>query len=199
MAIGGCLSNPSDRLMGDKKCGGLSLPLPVVVGEAVRPECRPRVSLPSAAIAESRDDEGVSPPLEITPSVSAMASPTASSSARGGRTENDGMVPSPLVALLLRGRLLRATSNRLEAGVAREFATKLAGNIRLRSILLAAILDIGVGGRAVVELYMMKPRPLRRDNSSWASIAVARGPTVALARALPNDDAAVRIMGPQFA
>ena len=143
--------------MGDKKCGGLRLPLLVVelVARLERCPSRATVFVSSVAIVESRDDDGMFPPLAFPDPPSAggrscesgvsFASPTASSSARGGKTENDD-VPSPLVALLLKSRLLPATSSRLQAKEVAEFATKLPGNLRLRSMLV--MMD-GVGGRVL--------------------------------------------------
>ena len=155
------MSCPSDRLTGDKKCGGLRLPLLVVDLVGRRLERCPRLTVSSAAIVESRDDDGITLPVIFVDSPSAggrscesdvsVASPTASSSARGGKTENDD-APSPLLALLLKSRLLPATSKRPRANETAEFGTKLTGNLRLRSILVATCM-VGVGaGRVAVEL-----------------------------------------------
>ena len=154
------MSCPSDRLTGDKKCGGLRLPLLVVDLVARRLERCPRLTVSSAAIVESRDDDGISLAVILVDSPSAggrscesdvsVASPTASSSARGGKTENDD-APS-LLALLLKSRLLPATSKRPRANETAEFGTKLTGNLRLRSILVATCM-VGVGaGRVAVAL-----------------------------------------------
>lgn len=153
------MSCPSDRLTGDKKCGGLRLPLLVVdlVARRLVEHC-PRVTVSSVAIVEIRDDDGISLPVIFLDSPSAggrscesddsVASPTGSSSARGGKTENDDP-PSPL---LLKSRLLPANSMRPRANEAAGFGTKLPGNFLLRSIPVATCI-VGVGaGRVAVEL-----------------------------------------------
>ena len=201
------MSCASLRLMGDKKCGGLWLPL------LVRLE-RHSASAPSAAMVESREDEGVSTEAIFCdwPSVSgrsrdsddaveSFALPAASSSNRGGKTENDGVPSPPLLELLLRSRLPPATSNLLrQSKEVVDSTTDLGGNFRLRST-IADKVD-GVGGEydrelpeRAVELH--SPHRLRRDNcTAWrASIAAVRGPPPIMpARALPSDEAAVRIM-----
>lgn len=203
------------RLMGDKKCGGLWLPFLVRLK-------RHSASAPSAAMVESREDEGVS--TEVTPpamsaifrdwpsvsgrscdsddAVESFALPAASSSNRGGKTENDGFPSPPLVALLLllllRSRLLPATSNLRQAKEVVDSTTELGGNFRLRSTIADTVDDAGdeydreLPERAV-ELH--SPHRLRRDNctacASIADVAVRGPPPVMPARALPSD---VRIM-----
>lgn len=191
--------------MGDKKCGGLWLPL------LVRLE-RHSASAPSAAMVESREDEGVSTEAIFCdwPSVSgrsrdsddaveSFALPAASSSNRGGKTENDGAPSPPLLALLLRSRLPPATSNLRQTKEVVDSTTDLGGNFRLRST-IADKVD-GVGGEydrelpeRAVELH--SPHRLRRDNcTACASIAAVRGPPPIMpVRALPSEEAAVRIM-----
>ena len=147
------MSCPSDRLTGDKKCGGLRLPLLVVLLVARRLERCPRETVSSAAIVENRDDDGISLPVIFVDSPSAggrscesdvsVASPAASSSARGGKTEYDDS-SSPLLALLLKSRLLLATSKRARANEATEFGTKLPGNLRLRWVLVVGAGRVGL-------------------------------------------------------
>ena len=141
------------------RCGGLWLPFLVRLK-------RHSASAPSAAMVESREDEGVS--AEVTPpamsaifrdwpsvsgrscdsddAVESFALPVASSSNRGGKTENDGFPSPPLVALLLllRSRLLPATSNLRQAKEVVDSTTELGGNFRLRSTIADKVNDLSL-------------------------------------------------------